>query len=121
VNRTDLSPVFLLTIAYTLGIILTDHVRIPLWLLIGFILMSLLLLLTSLIHPFRFSQFLPYLLFLLLGFFLTSLVILSLEKSVLARLAKEASSSTLTGRVVTEPKRDGFKTVFNFKVEMVEY
>lgn len=119
-NKADLSPVFLLTVAFALGIILNDHVHIPLWLLIGFVFVSVFLLLASLAKPFRFSQFLPYLLFLLLGFFLTTLVVLSLEKSVLVIFAKEASSSVLTGQVVTEPKRDEFKTAFNFKVAEIE-
>lgn len=115
-NKSGLSPIFFLAIAFVLGIVLADYLRLPLWLSIALILVSLFLLLTSLFRPFRAGRFLPYLLFFGLGFFLTSLVILSLENSLLVELAREGKSAPLNGQVVTEPKRDESKTSFNFKV-----
>lgn len=119
-SRKDLSPIFLLTIAFSLGIILADCLKLPLWLSAALILVSLASLLASWAKPFRLCWLLPYWLFLWLGFFLTSLVISSLADSRLVEIAREGKSTVLLGKVANQPKSDELKTSFHFRVETVE-
>ncbi|MDI6821473.1 MAG: DNA internalization-related competence protein ComEC/Rec2 [Actinomycetota bacterium] len=144
-QQCDFPPIFFLTLAFILGIVLEDIFKISPILSLLLVLLSLILLGIYLLlvhpaggsarqspgmaggsiaehgfYPIHFGYFIPFLVFLLLGLFLTSLVITSLEGSILVSLAREGKSVVIGGTVLGEPSLKGDQLHFDFKVESID-